>query len=216
MLRTALQRSGTALLFSGGGRAIAGEVRKSLKRFSFPSPHAVLACGLSRSRWTCACVFCPMGAVEGEAAAFFAAKDEGAIRWALFFSVFFFSVDRVVALSFPLFFSLDLLFLFFLSPSSPTKKSLPVQALPAAAAAALASTTDGANRGFAAAAAAQGASGGSSSRKLAFGAAAATAGALAFAAAPLAFAEEEADHGESDSIFRGPSSYGDAAASERG
>lgn len=95
MLRTALQRSGTALLFSGGGRAIAGE------------------------------------------------------------------------------------------------------ALPAAAAAALASATDGgANRGFAAAAANGGSSSSSSSsRKLAFGAAAATAGALAFAAAPLAFAEEEADHG---------------------
>ena len=38
MLRTALQRSGTALLFSGGSRAIVGEVReKEETRFSLYS-----------------------------------------------------------------------------------------------------------------------------------------------------------------------------------
>ena len=199
MLRTALQRSGTALLFSGGGRAIAGEVSGKISRilFFFSAPRCAPLRSFSLALHRRVRVLSDGGGGGGGRGVFRRERRGGNSMGALFFSVFF-SVDRVVvALSslFLLSFSLDplSLSLLFPRPSLINKNSLPfIQALPAAAAA-LASTTDGANRGFAAVA-----NGGSSSssRKLAFGAAAATAGALAFAAAPLAFAEEEADHGE--------------------
>jgi hypothetical protein len=108
MLRTALQRSGTALLFSGGGRAIAGEVRgKSHLLFFLQLPRAVLvfavditgigqkrACSVRRWRW------------KGGRGVFRCERRGSNSMGALFFRFRFSSI-----VSSPFFFSLDLFFL---------------------------------------------------------------------------------------------------------
>jgi len=81
MLRTVLQRSGTALLFGGGGRAIAGEVRERIEKFIFSRSLFLhlraFACHHSHSHGPDSNVVCTMGDSKRGIEVLKAANEQG-------------------------------------------------------------------------------------------------------------------------------------------